>query len=395
MPTENPHNGDLAIVLLTTFVAFCALYAPQPILPQLSAEFNVSSATSGLLITITFLGLCVAPPIVGWCLNHISARHILVVCTALLAILQYLFSLSTEWHQLLLLRAAQACLYPAIFTAAVTYSAQAGPRDKMTQRVGLYIATTIIGGLGGRLASGFISDWFDWQRVFLLLCVTLLICTFALGWISPDTPARQSAKTRMTATALLKKPAFALALAFVFTTFFCFSATLNALPFRMVELDNAITAGQISLVYLGYSTGVLIAANASALSTLFGGRLRALGVGLSVFTVGLTGLFAQSITALVVAGFFTAAGHFLIHATVSGLLNQLEPESGGSVNGLYISLYYYAGASGSILPVLIYQHIGWIPFLVALIAISSLGWLTLWQLFSSQQIATLEQPPSR
>lgn len=106
--------------MCVTFVAFCTLYTPQPLLPLLAAEFSVSPGDAGLLMTVTLLPLGIAPVLYGYFLQAIPARLMLSVALSLLMLNQFAFYLVDEFWQLIVLRATQGLLLPAIFTALMT-----------------------------------------------------------------------------------------------------------------------------------------------------------------------------------------------------------------------------------------------------------------------------------
>lgn len=377
------------IVLFATFVTFSAFYAPQPLLPLLGTTFNVSASRAALLITVTFLILCIAPLLVGFLLQRVNSRSVLITATALLGLLQFAFTWADSFDQLLLSRTLQGLLFPAIFTSAVTYCSQSGSSEKISQRVTLYIATTIVGGLGGRLFSGVLASQFYWQLPFKLLGIALLCCSVMLLFGARKAHSENTQTGFKGLSKLLRDHSLLGGLALIFTCFFAFSATLNALPFRLVELEPAITPAKISWVYAGYFIGIFIAANAAKLAALAGSELRAMTIALSIFIPGVCLLSITNVNALIGIGFITSAGFFLIHATLSGYLNRLQPGNASLVNGLYISLYYGAGALGSVLPLWLYERTGWTVFLAALVATSCLGFFAL--NFLAKQHATQPQ----
>ena len=368
---------SLSVVLFCTFVVFSTFYAPQPLLPHLSKQFSVSPTSAALLITVTFAALCVAPLFYGALLQYISARTLMIIATILLAVTQWWFSATNSFNGLLLSRSVQALLYPALFTAAVTYCSQAGPDKKIASRVSMYIAMTITGGLFGRLASGFISSSYHWSVVFQIAALTLLVCSFLLATIISDTPKGGITKSNTIVKKVLQNPTFLSGYCLIFTTFFAFSATLNALPFRLVDIEPEISPARISLVYAGYIIGIFIASNTDRLENLFGGRIRAMTAALAVFICGLA-LHLVAITWwLAAVSFLTAAGMFLIHATLSGFLTSLRPRHSSVINGLYITIYYAAGALGSVLPLWIYKTSGWSIFLMTITLVASTGFISL------------------
>ncbi len=370
-------NKSFAVVLINIIVVFIALYAPQPLLPFISNEFGVSATTSAWLLSIPFIFLCFSPIVFGAMLSSVSARKVLIVSVLLLSGTQLIFAFANEFHWLIISRVVQAILYPAIFTASVTYCSKAGLANKIEHRVSLYIASTIFGGLLGRILSGFVTSAFGWPTIFMLTAAALLLCAIALHYISADKITSSTTTNTKMMRNILKDRTILSGYIFVFTTFFAFSATLTALPFRLVEIQPDITAAKISLVYLGYVLGFIIATNNQKLCQLAGGRVMAMTIALALLLAGIILLFPGNFLWLVAVSFITAAGMFLIHSTLSGFLTSLMPAQASLINGLYISIYYAAGALGSLLPLWIYNHSGWYAFLFSIFCVAALGLITL------------------
>ncbi|MFK7859816.1 MAG: MFS transporter [Granulosicoccus sp.] len=359
---------SFSLALLTTFAAFAALYAPQPLLPFFAQHYGVSPTHAALLITVTLLALAVAPLGIGLWLRRYSAQRLLVSSTLLLGILQFVFAAAPSFSILLAARIAQSLLYPAIFTAAVTYCSKQGEREAVSSRISLYVATTIVGGLGGRLIGGYVSSWTHWTTTFQWLGALLLVCSAGLFFAARDAtlPAESKGATWIAARAVAADKMFISGYLLIFLVFFAFVAILNALPFRMVEINPSVDPSSISLLYLGYMVGIIIAVLIKSLTRLLGGEVPTLTVAVVIFMTGIVLYSVHNLALMIAAGFLTSAGMFTIHTTLSGFLNSLKPESASLLNGLYISIYYSAGALGSIIPLALYHASGWNVFLMTL-----------------------------
>ncbi len=68
------HRPPVA-VLLATVLGFGCLYAPQPLLPLMAAEFGVSAQRASLLITLALLPPAVAPLLYGYVLEGVAAAR--------------------------------------------------------------------------------------------------------------------------------------------------------------------------------------------------------------------------------------------------------------------------------------------------------------------------------
>ena len=373
---------SFGIVLFTVFATFNCFYSPQPLLPLISELYQVSPTRSALLLTIPFVLLCVSPVFYGALLNSINARIVLIIATLILAATQAAFAIATSFQELIASRTIQAFLYPAIFTASVTYCSKAGPEANVARRVSFYVASTIVGGLCGRLLSGFVTSHFGWNSTFTLNTVSLLLCALLLYFAAEDKISTSKTKNITMVGKILSNRTFLSGYLLIFTTFFAFSATLNALPFRLVELEPGISPAKISLVYSGYILGVLVAGNNQMLCRWAGGRVQAMTIALSGLLIAIVLLTPGSITWLIGMSFITASCMFMIHSTLSGFLTGLMPAQSSLINGLYISIYYAAGALGSILPLWVYHYGGWKLFLVTIFMVAVTGFITLRRLAS-------------
>ena len=372
-------SRNLGIILTTTFLAFCTLYAPQPLLPLLGEEFAISPVQTTVLISAVLLPLGLAPLVYGYFLQAIPARNILRVSILLLAADQLLIIFVTEYWQLLSLRLIQGLLMPGIFTALMTYCSTMSENGKVRSVMSLYVATTIVGGFLSRLLSGYMADHYDWQWVFGVLGTALLLPSLLLTRLDAD--ARVDFK-RLDIKAIgrvLSQRDFTLTYASLFIVFFSFSAILNYLPFRLRELNPEISTTAIAYAYTGYLAGIVFALASPWLVERLGER-RMLISGVVMVLIGLVSYFSIEIWVLFTYMLLFAAGFFIIHSVLSGLVNHRATEHGGVVNGLYVSAYYLSGALGSWLPFYGFELLGWNSMLLILFLLIAVSGGLMWQL---------------
>jgi len=373
MSPEQQQRLSFYIVLVTTFIGFCAFYAPQPLLPTFTQAFSVGSTASAWLITLPFICLAVAPVFIGGLLQTASAQRVLFFACLILSLTLFGFALSSTFSYLLFFRAIQAAMLPVIFTAAITYCSRAGDAAGRQARIALYISITILGGFSGRLLGGFLGEQLGWQAPFLLFGLLALCCAPAVWLQVHDIALHGKPLKAKSVFALFRQQDMRAGLSFVFATFFTFAGSLNVIPFRLVELEPNISSFNISLVYAGYSVGIFIPMLARWFSERSGSELATLKVGFGLLLLGLLGMSIPSIGVLYVVFLVLSMGMFTIHATASGLLNNLHPDRASLVNGAYISNYYAAAAIGSILPVWLVQQFNWSVYVVLQLCIALSG----------------------
>lgn len=379
--------SHLAIILYTTVLAFCALYAPQPLLPLLSQELHVDADHIGLLISAAMLPLGIAPVLYGYLLESFSALKLLKLTVLLLALSELPILWSDQFEVILAVRLVQGLLLPAILTALMTYLSTVSRPEYIRRKMSYYIAATILGGLLGRLISGMAATWLDWRSSFLIIMIGLFIAYGLLFFLHGDTRLNMLRPSWKTVKKTVFNPLYSKLYWVIFLVFFCFAGLLNLLPFRLRELNPAVSDFVISLSYSGYIVGLLVAVNCAAICRYLGGEMRAVFIGLIVYLSAVL-LFAWPgflLTFSVMAIF--CFGMFLIHTTLSAHLNHIAQDNKGLVNGLYLSFYYAGGTLGSYIPGLFYQKQGWFSYIALASTLILLAGLITWRLMALEKTA--------
>jgi MFS transporter, YNFM family, putative membrane transport protein len=353
-------------LLLLTLAGFGSLYTPQPLLPDLAAVFDLGEAQVSLLISIAMLPLAIAPLAYGYLLEGVPVQRMLVAATLGLALCQTGLSLATEWWQLVALRGTEGLLLPALFTALMTAISSEAPQGRVREAMAWYIATTILGGFGGRALSGLLAEGFGWRAAFAIWagCVVLAL------WISLRHPVRASGHfdrphPRIFREIMALAP-YRFAYQAIFFVFFVFAGFLNVLPFRLRDLAPELGSGLIGLAYTGYLIGVAVTLGGAWLSRRAGSEARLMSLGIGFYLAALLCFTPPAELALFLGMPVFCAGMFLIHGRLSGHVNQLADRYRGIVNGIYIAVYYFGGSLGSWLVPLAYKVWGWHAMLLLL-----------------------------
>ncbi len=382
-------RSQLGIVLFTTFLTFCTLYTPQPILPQLVTEFGVPMSDAALLITVTLLPLGLAPIFYGYFLQAVPARSMLQIALVLLIVDQAALFFATEFWHLITLRFIQGLLLPALFTSLMTYCATMSSSTALRRTMGLYVAATILGGFSSRVLSGYLASTLDWQWVFLVLGIALIIPLLLTNKIDADAEVNFSRLDSKAIGRVLAVPDYTFAYLTLFAIFFVFLGILSLLPFRIKEIDPNASSFLISMVYFGYIIGIPAAIMSEGLVKRMKSEQKVLIAAVIANIIALVTYLAPQLAILFIMMLLLAGAMFLIHATLSGYVNHIAKEHKGVVNGIYVSVYYLSGTLGSWLPVLLYRHLGWQAVIIFSISILALSIYFIRQLTNPAHIATL------
>ncbi len=352
-------------VVYIAIITLSSVYIPQPILPLLALEFNTTAQNASAITSITLLPMAFAPLFYGYFLENHQPKLILSLSLFVAGIFQILLAWCESLETFLLLRFIQSLFFPAILTTLPTILTRS-QSGSLQFNVSIYIASTIAGGLIGRMGGAYLTELFSWQICFILLGVSLTLGgIFSLSWI-----ANQASKlTQFTFSQilpLLGNKTSLVVLGSVFVMFFSFQAVLNTLPFYAKEMFPHISQNELGRLYLGYSIGIVVSLLANPIIKLCGGREKTIFLSLNLFALGLCVFLLHSLMWIYVGMFVMCFGSFIAHSVLNALNNSLNPKYKAASSGLYLSFYYTGGTLGSYLSSFIFELFGWQMLIISL-----------------------------
>lgn len=352
-------------VVYIAIITLSSVYIPQPILPLLALEFNTTAQNASAITSITLLPMAFAPLFYGYFLENHQPKLILSLSLFVAGIFQILLAWCESLETFLLLRFIQSLFFPAILTTLLTILTRS-QSGSLQFNVSIYIASTIAGGLIGRMGGAYLTELFSWQICFILLGVSLTLGgIFSLSWI-----ANQASKlTQFTFSQilpLLGNKTSLVVLGSVFVMFFSFQAVLNTLPFYAKEMFPHISQNELGRLYLGYSIGIIVSLLANPIIKLCGGREKTIFLSLNLFALGLCVFLLHSLMWIYVGMFVMCFGSFIAHSVLNALNNSLNPKYKAASSGLYLSFYYTGGTLGSYLSSFVFELFGWQMLIISL-----------------------------
>lgn len=352
-------------VVYIAIITLSSVYIPQPILPLLALEFGTTAQNASAITSITLLPMAFAPLFYGYFLENHQPKLILSLSLFVAGIFQILLAWCESLETFLLLRFIQSLFFPAILTTLLTILTRS-QSGSLQFNVSIYIASTIAGGLIGRMGGAYLTELFSWQICFILLGGSLTLGgIFSLSWI-----ANQASKlTQFTFSQilpLLGNKTSLVVLGSVFVMFFSFQAVLNTLPFYAKEMFPHISQNELGRLYLGYSIGIVVSLLANPIIKLCGGREKTIFLSLNLFALGLCVFLLHSLMWIYVGMFVMCFGSFIAHSVLNALNNSLNPKYKAASSGLYLSFYYTGGTLGSYLSSFIFELFGWQMLIISL-----------------------------
>ncbi len=348
-----------ALVFALVSASFTTIYLVQPVLPVLQAEFGVSIAKAAQTVSMVILGVAFSTLVFGRLADMYPVKPFIILGGAVVAGAGIACAMTDDIDIIIALRLLQGLFIPALTTCLATYLARNLPVERLNVVMGSYVSATVVGGLGGRLLGGWIHPPLHWRYAFVTASIMVLITAVAAVRLLPEEerPAEKPG-SGPGYLELMRRPDLLRIFLVGFGALFVFGATFNYLPFYLSEPPFSASTNLITLLYLTYIVGVIIAPLSGKFSNRFGNGLTmilgslTLGAALLLSHVPNLGMICLSL-ALACAGFFS------IHAAAVGNMNRKLSASRGRANSLYILWYYLGGSAGITVMGYGFKHFGW------------------------------------
>ena len=365
-PSLHGDRKALLALFFATVAVFADLYVTQPILPLLSREFGVPAPAAALTLSVVVLMIALVSSAWGPLADAFGRKPVMVWSCALLALPTFLCAAAPTLPILVLFRGAQGLLLPGVTAVAVAYLGDQFGGSRLGPAVGGWVAASVMGGLTGRVASGWIASHSSWRAPFVVFGVVTLAAALGMALFLPSSARKGRLSVALSYREMLghlRDRRLVGGFLIGGSVFFGFIGIFTYLPYYLTAPPFGLSTGSISAVYLVYGAGVLTSIVVGNLSGRFGRRaLMATGflIAAGGVALSLVPLLPVVIFSLVVL----CVGMFFVQGTAPAFVNATAREAKGGAGALYASFYYVGATFGSVLPGYAWQAFGW-PGVVA------------------------------
>lgn len=365
--------GLQALVFSMVSASFTTIYLVQPVLPVLRLEFGVDEKQASYTVSAVILGIALANLPFGRLADRYPVKPLIGTGGLVVTLFGLMCALTHQLTLLILFRFVQGLFIPAMTTCLVAYLARSLPKERLNVIMGSYVAATVAGGLGGRLLGGWIHPPLNWRYAFVTVSILVCAATLAaLRWLPREERTTVTEVRSDGFLTLISRPDLLRIYYVAFSAFWIFSALFNYLPFYLAGPGFGASTEVITLMYLAYVTGIVVAPASGNISNRLGNGativIGALILGISLALTHTHSLWAVSAS---LAGVCT--GFFAIHAAAAGSMNRKLNSSRGRANSLYILFYYLGGSVGITISGYGYQNFGWVGVTgIALLLLASI-----------------------
>ena len=369
-PESQEKTRGFLTLLYVTVLTFATLYSPQPLLSTIQGSYpGLSDATVALLMTVALIPLSIAPLIYGSFLSSLDTRRVLQCCMVLMALAGVGLWYCRSFTGLLGFRLVQGLVIPAVLTCLMAHISAKFQGAQLQRALAVYIGVTILGGLVGRTMSGLVATLVGWRYIFLCIALAQLLALIPLGRLESRAQGHFARVRLSEFWAIARTPGLGNLMLIDACGFFVFAGIASYLPFHLAENGNGMSEWRISLMYLGYGVGILMAFSSRRIIAKVGGEARAIALGMAVYLCSMPGFLLGQTSIIFLTMCLICVGQFLEHSISPGVINRMADRDKGAVNGLYLSVYYMGGALGSYAPGLIYGLWGWQVFITVLASV--------------------------
>ena len=362
-------------MLFAGFSTFSLLYSVQPLLPLFATEYRLSAEAASLVVSLATGPLAIGIVFAGILSDRLGRRPLMVSAMFAAGALTLAGALVPGWHTLLALRLLTGVALAGVPAVAMAYVTEEVDVASVGAAMGLYIAGSAIGGMGGRLVASLVADVAGWR--WALGSVGLAGVLMAEGFRRFAPPSRgfvpgTGGGALAGAAALFRDRALPLLYAEAFVLMGVFVTIYNYAGFRLVAPPYNLSQTAVGLIFLLYILG---SASSAAFGSVAGrvGRRRVYWLPV-VLLIGGTALTEARALPLVIGGIaLVTIGFFGAHSIASAWVGRRARGNRGQAAALYLFFYYMGssvlGSAGGFA----WSHAGWAGVTLFCLALGSIA----------------------
>ncbi|HFO0273291.1 TPA: MFS transporter, partial [Enterobacter asburiae] len=360
------------------------VYYAQPLLDALAADFAISHAATGVIISATQAGCAAALLLLVPLGDSLDKRRLMIWQLLALAIVLFTITRAQTAPALLLNMFAIGLLGTAMTQGLVSCAASAASSAERGRVVGAAQGGVFIGLLLSRVFSGAVSDLAGWRGVYFTAAALMLALALPL-WRS--LPALPQAKVRLSYPRLLvsmynllrQHRMLQVRGVLALLMFAAFNIFWSALVLPLSAPPYAYSHTLTGAFGLAGVVGALAAVRAGRWADRgYSQRTSAAALALLILAWWPLSLMEKSLWPLIIGIVMLDLGGQALHVTNQSLLFRSQPETHSRLVGLYMLFYAVGSGLGAISTTLIYAWSGWHGVCLLGAGVSSLAGLFWW-----------------
>nr|WP_243853119.1 MFS transporter [Luteibacter anthropi] len=345
------------------FATFGLLYCVQPLLPAFSKAFGLDAASSSLSLSVTTGVLAVAMLFAGALSDMWGRKPVMLASLLGSSLLVLATAMAPNWSTLLVLRAMLGITLAGLPAVAMTYVSEEIHADSLGFAMGLYIGGNAIGGMGGRLISGFAADHSSWRvAVGVIGALGLVACALVAKGLptSLHFEKRRAHPRALLASfgSLWRDKGLPWLFAEAFLLMGAFVTIYNYASYRLLAPPFSLSQSHVGAIFTVYLIGV---ASSAWMGSIAGrlGRRRVLWTTFVIMLAGVALTATSSLWAIVTGIAMVTFGFFGGHSIASSWVGKRAPLAKAHASSFYLFSYYMGSSVAGSLGGFAWTHAGW------------------------------------
>ena len=377
-------NRAVFLLSLAAFASAASLRATDTLLPQLAAEFSVTTGTAASVVTAFAISYGLLQAIYGP-LGDRYGKYLMVCATTLASALgTFACAVAPTLDTLILARFAAGATVGALIPLSMAWIGDVVAYEQRQALIARFLLGQILGTAFGQSVAGVLAEQFGWRAIFVVLAVLYLIVgTLLLLELRSNPITRRSANdATVTIRAGLARMAGLLAhpwvrsvVGIVFLEGMLMFGSIAFIPVHLqhrFSLGPAAAGAMVSAYAVG---GVLYALSAKRFVAGLGEPGLAAGGGLVLAAGYLWLAFASAAWASVPGILLIGVGFYMLHNTLQVNATQMAPAARGSAVSLFALCLFTGQSVGVWLAGKVVDAYGTVPvFMAAALGLALLGY---------------------
>ncbi|MEU9990391.1 MFS transporter [Streptomyces sp. NPDC048045] len=350
-------------LFLAGVATFALLYSTQALLPLISGEFGVAAGEASWTVAAATGGLALFVLPMSALSERFGRRTVMTASLAVAVGVGLLVPLAPSIGVLVVLRAVQGAALAGLPASATAYLAEEVRPQALVTAIGLFVAGNSVGGMSGRLITGWVAQEWGWRVALASVGVIAVACAVAFRLLLPAPRHFRPGSLRPrvllgTVRDHLGDPLLRrlYAIGALFMT--VFGGVYTVIGYRLTEAPFSLPQGIVGSVFLVYLVGTVSASTAGRLVGRLG-RRGALYLAGGTTAAGLLLTLAASLPLVLLGLVLITAGFFAGHAVASSAVGKAATHGRAQAAALYQSAYYIGSSVGSTVGAAAFHAGGW------------------------------------
>ncbi|WP_030981307.1 MFS transporter [Streptomyces sp. NRRL S-1813] len=359
-----PGYRRMSFALFAAGVAtFALLYSTQALLPAISGDLGVSPDQASWTVSAATFGLALGVIPLSAVSERFGRRTLMTVSLSVAALIAMLVPFAPSLGVLIALRGIQGVALAGLPASAMAFLAEEVRAKALVAAIGLFVAGNSIGGMSGRIVTGWVAQAWGWRAALAAVGVLAVLCAVTFRLLIPKARhfAPRSVGPRALARTLGNHLADPLlrrlyAIGGLFMT--VFGAVYTVIGYRLVSEPFNLPQGIVGSIFVVYLVGTVSSAAAGQLVARTG-RRGALYLAVGTTSTGLLLSLADSVAAVLAGLILITAGFFAGHAVASSAVSRTAKTARAQASALYQCAYYVGSSLGGALGAAAFHAVGW------------------------------------